>query len=463
MSAERVLMTRLVKITITTLAIVLCTTAVLRAGEVNLIIYQPSNFQNGGYGLSNGSEITGLLNAAFGNNVTVVSSFNLSQTLSADAIWLDLPYSKAMSASDRAVLSQFISTGKRVMMNGERSRYWKDWNNSILSIVGGIVGPDYTPNLVLNPIILHQLTDGVDHVTGPGNAGTAQGGIQVFSDYNVITLWGQNQNVLSILDISIMFWNTDASGSRFRQNVVNWLSDPIPGAASLKITSSTYAQAALIDGTLSEQIDKVNFGPPAHNSDEWSSVQRQFDNHVASSFGCSSVPEPLNEPYISANEFIDDANEVTYDNCSSSFYKFTFEVPNCSDVLSASLNVNVDDMAVAYLNGYRISPKISADDFTSEAGRERTENGLPILSWPNLDTLNIDSDKLVKGENVLVFGVIGDAINEFGNQLEPTGVEFILDIDIKEPPCKGDLDENGKVDKGDIILLLQVLSGDRVH
>ncbi len=264
---------------------------------------------------------------------------------------------------------------------------------------------------------------------------------------NFTAIWDSGSS--TIAQIRIFESSLESSGNDFGLDDIS-----LSAILLTHITSSNSAQAMPIGGSLSEQIEKVNFGPPAYNSDEWEVAHSfSYDNHMASSFECSDpdVSDPLNEPHVSANEFIDDAFEVTYDNCSSAFYKFTFNIQNCSEVLGAELKVNVDDMAVAYLNGHRISPKISAEDFTSEAGRERTENGVPILAWPNMDTLNVNPDLFVQGANVLVFGVIGDAINEYGNQLEPTGVEFAMAIDIKNPPCKGDLDEDGDVDGNDLL------------
>ena len=42
----------------------------------------------------------------------------------------------------------------------------------------------------------------------------------------------------------------------------------------------------------------------------------------------ASPEDFLDQPYVSADEFIDGADEVTFDNCSSAWYRFTFELPD---------------------------------------------------------------------------------------------------------------------------------------
>jgi hypothetical protein len=67
------------------------------------------------------------------------------------------------------------------------------------------------------------------------------------------------------------------------------------------------------------------------------------------------VADPLTEAYVNAQEFISGADEVTLNNRDSCFYRFTFELPE--DFMEPDLSgiANVDDMAVAFLNGHRIS------------------------------------------------------------------------------------------------------------
>ena len=131
----------------------------------------------------------------------------------------------------------------------------------------------------------------------------------------------------------------------------------------------------------------------------------------------ASPEDPLNEPYLSANEFIDGADEVTLDNCSSAWYKFTFELPGNFTNASLTGIANVDDVAVAWLNGNRISAEVDINDL----GVDRVDAaGLPLLSWPTQDSFsNCDETNFVAGTNELVFGVIGDL-----SPFDPTGLEF---------------------------------------
>ncbi len=130
--------------------------------------------------------------------------------------------------------------------------------------------------------------------------------------------------------------------------------------------------------------------------------------------------DPMAEPFVDALDYIDDADEVTaLDNCSSAWYRWTFDLP--ADFANANLagEANVDDFAVAYLNGHRISLQITMDDVLNMPV-DREEAGVALLSWPTRDAFGATDDTLfVEGENELVFGVLGDA-----SEVEPTGMEF---------------------------------------
>ena len=149
-------------------------------------------------------------------------------------------------------------------------------------------------------------------------------------------------------------------------------------------------------------------------------------------------------------EFIDGADEVTFDNCSSAWYRFTFELPDNFTNAHLSGIANVDDVAVAWLNGNRISAEVTINDL----GVDRVdEDGLPLLSWPTRDPFgSCEPSHFVSGTNELVFGVIGD-LSEF----DPTGIEFEATVAFDEF-LLGDVNQDGNVDLLDIQPFVDLLT-----
>ena len=164
----------------------------------------------------------------------------------------------------------------------------------------------------------------------------------------------------------------------------------------------------------------------------------------------ASPEDFLDQPYVSADEFIDGADEVTFDNCSSAWYRFTFELPDNFTNVHLSGIANVDDVAVAWLNGNRISAEVSIDDL----GVDRVdEDGLPLLSWPTRDPFgSCDPSNFVSGTNELLFGVIGD-LSEF----DPTGLEFEATVAFDEF-LLGDVNQDGNIDLLDIQPFVDLLT-----
>ena len=198
----------------------------------------------------------------------------------------------------------------------------------------------------------------------------------------------------------------------------------VAAGRELTISSSDESSAVLVDGPVVDQLAILN-GSPALN--QFTSVNRHSDLHLPASFDCSDPPsDPLIQPYVAANQFIDGVDEVTLDNCSSAWYRFTFEMPNEFEIAAISGIANVDDVAVVYLNGNRISAEI----LISDLGVDRVDSeGLPLLSWPTMDSFGTEEqDFFVSGTNELVFGVHGDL-----SQFEPTGVEFEACVSFSTP------------------------------
>ena len=126
------------------------------------------------------------------------------------------------------------------------------------------------------------------------------------------------------------------------------------GKQAVVVSSSVPAQALPVSGTLSEQLDTLNAGPPPFDA-SWRRANTWSDFHQAASFRCDEVVAPLAQPYVAAETFLPVVGEVTLDNCSSAFYRFTFTLP--PDFTKPCLFgvANVDEQAVAFLNGHQIS------------------------------------------------------------------------------------------------------------
>jgi hypothetical protein len=215
------------------------------------------------------------------------------------------------------------------------------------------------------------------------------------------------------------------------------------------VRSSGGCWAYAVSGTPAEQMSVLNAGPPPFDPNTWVPVYRWHDFHVPRSFTCGSVPDPLAEPYVGALWFVNFSDQVTYDNCGSAFYRFTFTLPNGFEDAAMQLAVNADQIAVAFLNGQRISAAMALTDL----GLDRVDGqNLPVLTWPTLDWWTLQqTDLQMPGENELVFAVMGDA-----SAFKPTGIELRATawFDVR-----GDLNCDEIVDFGDINPFIAILSG----
>jgi hypothetical protein len=235
------------------------------------------------------------------------------------------------------------------------------------------------------------------------------------------------------------------------------------GITFLEINSSGDAQAYPVPGTLQQQLTAIDVGPPAYDPNTWLPVHRKNIN-TRDQFRCGEVPDPLARAYVDADEFLLDADEVTWNNCDSAFYRFTFDLANRAAHPVLSGVANADDQGVAFLNGQAISglmtvpacePTGGPSDpcyLLQDAGHNRTDAaGRGILTWPTLDPFaSPEGTPLLAGENVLVFGVCGNAA-----YYKPTGVEFQAAIIFH---WRGDLNCDGAVNFDDINPFVQALS-----
>ncbi len=235
-------------------ALIIATLACLgpcRVWAERLLIDQTTTSNGYGYGLYRWDNMTRALVDAFGaDNITLLddSLANAQHLESYDALWItarDLVwvghhiYGPFLSPAEKAVLADYIAAGHRVVLIGENYN-WYDWNNSILSVVGGRYNGLQTWDVPLTPVVSHELTAGITSIRTAGD-GIAEGGTPLFSQ-NVATLWGQNQNVLSLLSTNVIDDDVGsfAGNQQFEINLSNWLASisqvaTVPEPASLAL------------------------------------------------------------------------------------------------------------------------------------------------------------------------------------------------------------------------------------
>ena len=214
------------------------------------------------------------------------------------------------------------------------------------------------------------------------------------------------------------------------------------GITNSTLTSSAPAAALRVSGTVRQELEILNLGPPAFDSAIWGPVERRSDDR-GDPFRCAEVDEPLFEGFVSAREFLRDIDEVSLDNCSSAFYRYTFELPPIFENAWITGVANVDDQAVVFLNGRRISSAMTDPGCEPDPGNlvdpcydlQQTgrdafgDDGRRSLTAPTQDPFGTnDSASFLPGVNELVFAVAGNA-----SPHDPTGLEFAATFGVDTP------------------------------
>lgn len=231
-------------------------------------------------------------------------------------------------------------------------------------------------------------------------------------------------------------------------------------------TSSGAASALPVAGTLQQQLTALNSTPPPYDPMTWQPVARRDDN-MRDAFCSTSEPSPLMRPYVDATLYLAGADEVTFNNTGSAFYRWTFELPCGTRFITLSGSANVDDQGVLWLNGQRVTanmlvpacnptgdPCAPQSCYTQQdAGKDRVDlTGRRVLTGPSLDSFeHVAGASLLLGPgnlNELIFAVAGNAA-----PLDPTGVEFSV-VALYPLPCPGDADGNRRVEFADVTVVL---------
>ncbi len=288
---------------------------------------------------------------------------------------------------------------------------------------------------------------------------------------------------------------------------------------TIRVSSSdpgwAYGGSSALSGSLPTQLAALNSGPPPFDESSWvvidespPGVRKNWNGDVLNEgFRCSCdgiidedtlaecetfLREPYDQSYVSAIEYMYDVDEVTYDNCSSAFYRWVFDLPEDLFQVAISGWANVDDQGVVFLNGHRLTGAMTIPGFKNCApdaqchdlrsckpcitgmgdpgcmacdpdpncsfrdacyssqdswpgDREDDDpvgaRGTSILTWPVAGRFSTSERAHFRpGQNELVFAVAGDA-----QWLEPTGLEFSAVV-YYDPDCN----LNDRLDSWDI-------------
>lgn len=236
------------------------------------------------------------------------------------------------------------------------------------------------------------------------------------------------------------------------------------------ITSNATARGLPLDPELllPDQLAELNMAPPQFDPEVWMPVHRKNVN-MADPFVCDDSPNPLAEGFVLSEGYLLNIDEVTLDNCGSTWYRFTFVLPQ--DVSNASMLglANVTQQGVAYVNGVQVSgtmnvppcvPQPDPEDpcyAAQDTGNDGVDSfEVSILTSPTPDVFEaVDAELFIPGLNEVVFGVAGDA-----SFFDPTGLEFQAYLFYNAAArCSGDIDGDDDVDLDDFAMFIPCFAG----
>jgi hypothetical protein len=185
--------------------------------------------------------MTDALNGAFGVGNVTISSSPIGDISAYDRLWITARQigDPGLSTTEQANLLALIASGKRVVIVGENNA-WTAWNKSFLTILGGSFSGD-TGGETITTALAHPVTAGLPSILA-GDDGIAAGGTSLFSK-NVVTLWGANQNVITMLSVGMIDDSSDGffpNNQGFKINLAEWLAAgaaPVPEPASLGVAA----------------------------------------------------------------------------------------------------------------------------------------------------------------------------------------------------------------------------------
>lgn len=195
-----------------------------------------------GYGNDSWQGFTAALDGSAATaQVAIQTTPNLNDAAAVDAagaIWVDLRNNgetgvHQLAVAEKANLQAFIASGRRVVFIGENSS-WASWSNSFLGLVGASHAGNSKAALAPAAAATHPLLDGVSSIqpttAGLADLSVADNPVSLF-DAPVATLFGDEQNVLAILDSELFADGASPSVDNdvFRQNTIDWL---VSGAAT---------------------------------------------------------------------------------------------------------------------------------------------------------------------------------------------------------------------------------------
>ncbi len=157
-----------------------------------------------------------------------VNNFENLNAQSFDALWVDQELGNTLSANEVTSIQNYVSAGNKAILIGENSS-WNDWNNSILSIVGGSATggcvSEFSTSTSTHPVM--DGISGVEFACGSVlSSSTGSPEILVSSNLAGVYQVGAGE-VIVILESNFLDNGRVAANTDFANNLLQFLEDPI--------------------------------------------------------------------------------------------------------------------------------------------------------------------------------------------------------------------------------------------